>query len=213
MKKVIFGLIVLCWMIAVLPVSSAQDKKQNAFKKAKDQYNNGAYQEAIPLFKKVIKENPKKADDAQYFLGMCQLKLQDHASAANSFSEALKLRNDNYPQALKGRAEAYMGLKNYDAALADLQKLLASSPDNLDFQYQAGVAQYHKGNYNEAINHLKKVVEGRPEDPQAHYFAGYVYYKLKQYDQTIREFEIYVKLCPDCPEAEKIKEILKSLKG
>jgi tetratricopeptide (TPR) repeat protein len=203
----------LCLMILVLPVVAQENGKSKAFKKAKNLFEKEQYQEAIPLFKEVIKESPKKADEAGYFLGMCQLKLQDYQSAADSFSKALKLREDDYPQALRGRAEALMGLKNYDAAVLDLKKALASSPDDADILYQLGLAEYYKENYNEAIIHLKKVVDARPQDAQAHYFTGWVYYKLKQYDQTIREFEIYVKLCPDCPEAEKIKEILKSLKG
>lgn len=216
MKKLMFLLFVLCLVISVLPISSAQGGKQGGktpFQQAKELYNKGEYQQAIPIFKKVIKENPKKADDAYYYVGMCKSKMEDYGQAVDSFTQALKLRDNDYPQALRGRADAQMAQKNYDGALSDYQKLLASSPDDIDITYQIGMALYYKENYSESINYLKKVLDARPQDPQIHYFAGWVYYKLKQYDQTIREFEIYVKLCPTCPEADKIKEILRSLKG
>jgi tetratricopeptide (TPR) repeat protein len=212
MKKVIFGVFAVCF-IFVLPILGQENGKGSSFKKAKKLYNKGECTEAIPLFKKLIKENPNKADEASYLLGMCQLKALDYQSSVDSFSNALKMRNDDYAQAVRGRAEAHMALKNYDLAIADLTKLLQSSPEDLDIAYQLGKAQYYEGNYNEAILHLEKVVAAKPQDPEVHFFTGWVYYKLKKYDLTIREFEIYVKLCPDCPEAEKIKEILRSLKG
>ena len=211
MRKVFFPMM-FAFVICVSPVCFAQGGK-TPFQQAKEFYNNDQCQQAIPLFKKVAKDNPKKADEALYFIGMCQSKAQNYPQAVQSFSEALKLRNDNYAQALRGRADAQMAQKNYDGAIADYQKLLAGSPNDIDMMYQVGLAQYYKENYSESINYLKKVSDARPQDPQVHYFAGWVYYKQKQYDQTIREFEIYVKLCPDCPEAPKIKEILRSLKG
>ena len=213
MKKSILSLIVFSLILFVSAAGAQNEPKGNPFKKAKDLYNKGEYQQAIPLFKKVINDNPKKADEASYFLGMCHLKLQNYPSSIQSFSEALKLRNDDYLQALRGRAEAQMALKKYDLAEADLKKILEASPGDLDVEYQLGQAQYYNNNFSEAITHLKKVVDARPTDHDAHYFTGWVYYKLKQYDQTIRHFEIYVKLCPTCPEAEKLKEILRSLKG
>jgi tetratricopeptide (TPR) repeat protein len=211
MRKTILIAFAFCVVFSVLPGYPAPAEKP-PLQQAKELYNNEQYQQAIPLFKKAAKENPKKADEANYFIGMCQSKMENYAQAVNSFSQALKLREDNYPQALRGRADAEMAQKSYDAAIADYQKLLAASPDDMDIAFQMGQAQYYKDNYSEAINYLKKVADARPQDPQVHYFAGWVYYKLKQYDQTIREFEIYVKLCPDCPEAAKIKEILRSLK-
>ena len=211
MRKTIL-MMMLYFMTIALAVSFAQGGK-TPFQQAKQLYNNDQCKEAIPLFKKVARDNPKKADESYYYIGMCQSKAQNYAQAVQSFSDALKLRNDNYIEALRGRADAQMAQKNYDAAIADYQRLLAGSPNDLDMMYQLGLAQYYKDNYSESINYLKKVSDARPQDPQVHYFAGWVYYKLKQYDQTIREFEIYVKLCPSCPEAPKIKEILRSLKG
>jgi tetratricopeptide (TPR) repeat protein len=210
MKRFFFVAVFLIFAVTV----QSQDKDQkNAFKKAKNLYNQGNCQEAIPLLKKAIQQNPKKSDEANYLIGSCQLKAQEYQSSVQSFTNALKFRNDEYPQALRGRAEAYVALKNYDLAEADLKKILAASPDDIDAVYQMGVVQYQKENFTEASLQLEKVVTARPEDPQAHYFIGWVYYKLKKYDLTIRHFEIYVKLCPTCPEAEKIKEILRSLKG
>ena len=213
MRKIIVSLVVFGLILFVYAVSAQDEPKSNPFKKAKELYNKGEYQQAIPLFKKVVKENPKKADEASYFLGMCQLKLQNYQSSIEGFSDALKLRNGDYAQALRGRAEAEVALKKYDLAEPDLKKILESSPGDLDIEYKLGQVQYYNNNFSEAITHLEKVVNARPTDAEAHYFTGFVYYKLKQYDQTIRHFEIYVKLCPTCPEAEKIKEILRSLKG
>ncbi len=213
MKRIIVSLFVFSLILFVSAIGAQDEPKSNPYKKAKDLYDKGEYQEAIPLFKKVIKENPKKADEASYFLGMCHLKLENYQSSIESFSDALKLRKDDYLQALRGRAEAQMALKKYDLAEVDLKKILESSPDDLDVEYQLAKAQYYNNNFSEAITHFKKVVDARPTDAEAHYFTGWVYYKLKQYDQTIHHFEIYVKLCPTCPEAEKIMEILRSLKG
>jgi tetratricopeptide (TPR) repeat protein len=204
---------IVCFLISLSLICAAQTPKGNDFQQGKELYSKGEYQEAIPVFKKVIKQNPKKADDAYYYLGMCQLKLENYAASADSFSEALKLRNDNYMQARRGRADAFMKQKNYSAALPDLQQVLASSPEDVDIMYQLVVAQYYLGNYDQAVPYLQKITDAKPQDPQVHYFAGWVYYKLKKYDLTVREFEYYVKLCPDCPDADKIKEILRSLKG
>src|SRR5215471_18511604 len=95
----IFFVVMLCFVTSVAMVCFAQGGK-TPFQQAKELYNNGQCQQAIPLFKKVAKENPKKADEAYYFIGMCQSKAQNYAQAVDSFSEALKLRSD-YAQALR----------------------------------------------------------------------------------------------------------------
>lgn len=90
------------------------------------------------------------------------------ALALNHFTFAL---NQGYKAAdvHRQRAYVYYDLEEYDNAIADIEKVLSSTPNDLALIKTAGAIRMSEKKYPEALAYYKRAVAVSPRDGDAHY--------------------------------------------
>ena len=78
---------------------------------------------------------------------------------------------DSIPTILINRAQAYLRVKRYDDALADLTCVLSADPNNQKAHSRAARALYELGRFDECAAHLKKLQPGSINKRDQSYIA------------------------------------------
>ena len=76
--------------------------------------------------------------------------------------------------------------KNYDAAIADFNKVLESFPNEANTYNSRGLVYREKGQYEAAIADFNRALAIDPNLDAAYNSRGAVYFDKKQYDAAIR---------------------------
>ncbi|HKP70093.1 MAG TPA: tetratricopeptide repeat protein [Pyrinomonadaceae bacterium] len=157
--------------IILLPASiDAQGKKnpkkdaENARKlvvKADQSMRKKDYRAAITMYTDAIALHPENAD-AHFWKGVAHHYLNENtlalpeleAAATNGYKDMLSL--------YRIRWRVYYDAKNYDAALADIQKGLALDPNSTEFLQGLGDISFAKNNFADAADAYKKVADKNP---------------------------------------------------
>ena len=106
-------------------------------------------------------------DAGKYEDGIAEL---DRAAAVESSATTDKPSTPGEPESLRLlslRAQAYLGEKNYDAAIPVLQKAVALAPRNPEFPAALGHAYLVKKNYPDAIRTLNAAFTLDPSSPRS----------------------------------------------
>lgn len=95
------------------------------------------------------------------------------------------------------QGRAHIENRQYDQAIAELKKVIASNPGNASAYYFLGKAYDNLENYDQALAALDKAIEIDPEIPGAHNDHGWVYLKTAHYTKAIPDFSKEIELNPD----------------
>jgi len=107
-----------------------------------------------------------------------------------------------YNQGLKD-ATTLMTQKNYAAAIAKLDTLIAQRPREPQARFLKGSAQTEQGNLDAAFATFRALVEDYPELPEPHNNLAVLYAQKGEYDIAKSELEIAIKSAPDWPVAHE----------
>ena len=165
--------------------------------KAEALYKTQNFAEAAVLYNDLRSSqlSPKLRAECAYKLGWCYVQLKDNARLLEAFSYFLQAFPDNpqAPAALAQRALSYQESKNYDAALTDLNALLATYPKAREreaaLQQKAlilGQEENSKG-MSDAFRQLLKEFPKSSVAAQAHYYIGKAAFEAKDYKTAITE--------------------------
>ncbi len=98
-------------------------------------------------------------------------------------------------------AQAKMEAGDYEGAYTDLQAIVQAEPENVEAQFQLGIAALRSGHDEEARAAFKKVLELDPERAAAvHHNLGALAYQEGRIDEAIAEFKIALSSDPDDPD-------------
>ena len=129
--------------------------------------NDGKVQESLPYFTKAVADPFYQTPDvALTNQGVCQLKLNDRASAEVSFRQAVQ-RNPSSANALLQLTNVLYLKSDFFNASAFLQRydsLGQPSPDSLKLGYEI---ESHLGNTDAAQNYSKRLLSQFPDSEQA----------------------------------------------
>jgi len=139
--------------------------------------------------------------------------------AVQAFQRAVDLKQDF--------AEAYMNLgillfrqqKDDEAEKAFLKALELKPEDSLsinhlaEINYEKARSLIQKNKIDEALEKLKMAYSYKADHVYVNYLLGYVYYKKEMKDEAIKHFDIFLQLEPNSPRAEKVKELLETIKN
>jgi TolA-binding protein len=165
--------------------------------KAEALYKQQNFQRAAPIFEELRASQlaPKLRAEAAYQLGSCYLQMKDIAGIVEAFGYFIQAFPDNprASAALAVRAETYESDKNYDAALADWNAVLAKYPGAHEreeaLQRKAlilGQQQNSKG-MADAFRVLLKEFPKSAAAPMAHFYIGKSSFELKDYKVAVNE--------------------------
>ncbi|MDQ2868271.1 MAG: tetratricopeptide repeat protein, partial [Verrucomicrobiota bacterium] len=163
--------------------------------KAEALYKQQNYAEAAPVYEELRASqlSPKLRAEAAYKLGWCYIQLKDTARVIEAFSYLIKAFPDN-PQgasALVQRAHAYQESKNLEAAIGDLNSLIANYPNAKEreaaFQQKA-LLLGELGRDKEMAQTFQQLLKEYPKTAaaaQANYFIGKTAFDARDYKRAI----------------------------
>lgn len=113
--------------------------------------------------------------------------------ALDYMNQALELTNNLRPQYLLMRAEIYTKMREWDLAIADLSKALASEyrKDEAGLYYLLGLIEWENQRYEEAIAYFEEVFAVSPNYGLAHLLAGFSHQALGNPEKAYHHFQIY----------------------
>ena len=159
--------------------------------KAEYFYKEQKFAEAAPIYAELRASHlsPKLRAEAAYKLGWCYVQLKDGTQIIDAFGYFVKAFPDStqMPSALTQRALAYQESKMYDAAIEDLNTLLAKYPAAREreaaLQQKAlilGQQDNAKG-MSDAFRQLLKEFPKSSVAAQANYYIGKAAFEAKDY--------------------------------
>ena len=93
-------------------------------------------------------------------------------------------------EASRNLGEAYLREGKYSAALRELSKAEAMTPDDYFLQADLGLAYLYKGETDKAIHHFKKSLAIKKDYGPARNNLGNAYAVKKQWDKAIEQYKI-----------------------
>ena len=104
-------------------------------------------------------------------------------------SDASPERNQALAEATRNVGEAYLSGGNLLAALRELKKAEAMSPDDHITQFDLGLTYYYRDRYDQAIEHLQRAIRLKPDYAPAINTLGNTYSAMGQWDKAIETYE------------------------
>ena len=157
--------------IMLLPAAIAAQGKSNPKKdaenarklvaKADQMMKKKDYRNAVGTYTEAITLNPNNAD-AHFWKGVAHHYLNENALALPELESAGTLGYKDLLSLYRIRWRVYYSAKNYDAALADIQKGLVLDPNNVEFLQGLGDISYARKNFSEAADAYQKVAQRNP---------------------------------------------------
>jgi cellulose synthase operon protein C len=176
-------------------------------KLGKVQVQEGSVDQAITLYQKSIRDNPR---DVRFYVLSGELYESKHNwdEAKTLYEQALSIQPDH---PLASNNLAYVMLEqggNVDVALAMAQTARRGMPDSPNAADTLGWAYYQKGIYQSAISQFQEALRlaergGVPDDATIHYHLGLAYQKANQNSLARQQLEKALKLSPNNPDARK----------
>jgi tetratricopeptide (TPR) repeat protein len=148
---------------------------------------------AIAALREAVKANPEEIA-AMDLLAESLIRKARKTSANALWQEAAEvgeklraLRDDEKTAGVLGRA--YFSLRQFDKAVAPLEKLARANPDNGQAWLFYGIALSRSGQMRKAMEALEITIQLLPDSVAALSELGYVYESDKQYQQALRIYE------------------------
>jgi tetratricopeptide (TPR) repeat protein len=152
-------------------------KARQAAEKGRAAVGKRDYRIALENYSRAVELDPDNPDH-HFWKGAVHFQLDEHTQALPELEAALA-KGYKDPLTLYGiRWRSYFAQKNYDAALADVQKATALDPNNIDFWQAAGDISYVKGDYRPAIDAYQRVLAKDPNRGNLYIEIARAYAKL-----------------------------------
>ena len=133
------------------------------FTEAMAAYNDGKFDKARSQFLALTSAEPSN-DAAYYYIGLCDLRLNDAAEAEMFLKKAVELDNSNYWYKIN-LAELYVGTNRVDKAVAIYEELLESNPKKTDIYYSLVNLYARQNNIQKILEALDEIeaISGKSE--------------------------------------------------
>ncbi len=166
-------------MLVLLVMPLAAQSKKDQVRKLKDKAATAEkqknYREAADAYAQVLGLTPNDAD-AHYRKGFAHYSLKENDQSISDFTAALTKGYKPHINIYKVRYFVYLDQKNYDAALADINKGLAILPNDLDLLSAVGEINFERKSYPEALAAFQKASLAAPNNADLYYNIARVHF-------------------------------------
>lgn len=192
-------------------VEKSKDSAANAYYVGVIHFKREDDDHAIPAFREAVKSNPEDVAAMELLAESLMRKARKsnseaHWTEAAQVGEQLRAARDDLKTAnILGRA--YLGGKQFDKAVAPLEKLARSEPENGQGWLFYGIALSRSRQLRKAMEALEITIQLLPESIPALSELAYVYESDKQYQQALRIYEKAYALTNDAAIKESIERV------
>ena len=207
------------------PGAALDIEGRDAFNSAIPLYNEGKYEEALPLVDKAfktlteasqkLKDEQAKADlvpellKIERVLGICIAQAGAKKEDAEPYLLKALERNPKDERAVVGLIETSKAKGDKAAEQKYVAMLETLQGPNPDLIYNKGVEAFNAGKTKEAKAHLTKALEVDPKYAEAHYLLAMVEFGENNLKGTKHNLQKYLELAPAGKNAATAKEMLK----
>ncbi len=152
-------------------------------------YQSGRLVDAVRSFEVVSAKGgqgggERYVHEVRYFLGLIHHEAHDDGAALEVL-ELVPPGSERFTDARALMARIYEGLGETDAALAEIRRAIADSPDDTALSvYMAGILG-RSGNYEDSIRTMKELIDNRPDDADLYYDLGVIYSESGRDDRAL----------------------------
>jgi Tfp pilus assembly protein PilF len=156
---------------------------------ARTYQNSGDRRTARALYEQAMNKYSERTKDYRVVLlnniGEIYFAEGDYNKAIDIWSAAA-LRVKDHRSLRSNLALAFARKKDWQRAIAELDKLLVKLPDNSQYNFLKGCYLIETGQYDDAISHLRKALLAGYDAPKTLANIGVVYYHKKNYSKAER---------------------------
>jgi tetratricopeptide (TPR) repeat protein len=157
---------------------------------------------ALPSLETVNEQILIKPNDARLYVARAFVhqSKQKFKEAISDLSKAMSLNYRPEVSYDKGqllydcRANCYMHLRNWDAAIADYAKAININPNDAPGYGNRGVAYVEKKEFAKAVSDFSKAIQLDPRQPTFYEGMGEVCFKMHQYPRAIEYLNRAIKM-------------------
>lgn len=182
-------------------MSSAQPQRNLAA--ADRAYENGDFERALDLYRKVLADAPFSAD-AWHGVGLSLWALGHFDDALKAFNQSLHHNPDLTLAALDKAALLTDELGDHRAALRVCDKILLkplAANDAAEARFVAARAHFRSGNDPAAMEMLEQALELRPRDLEILLWKGHAQFETGDYEAARQTYELALQVEPDDAQA------------
>lgn len=135
-------------------------------------FAQGNYQGAVEVLRQALAKKPDLAE-AHYYLGMALYRQNIFDQAEPELREALRLKENNYPDAHFGLGMLYFRKRESEAAVREFKTAIEQRNGSFpDASNVLGVIYFNQKNYSEAVAQFRQAVAGEPNRPEFNFNLG-----------------------------------------
>lgn len=162
---------------------------------ARLQLSKNDIQNAIVSLRTVLRDQPNSAETL-VLLGEAHLLNNEPELANENFLKAVSENPNNADARLKLAQHLVAGKKDTAGALAQIDTVLAFSPNHLAAQLAKADVLMMQRKHDAAKKILEAAIKSHPESPIGYRSLGQFYLDQKQYDFAIQQLEIALEMTP-----------------
>ena len=160
---------------------------------------SGQADEAIAIYRRALKRNPKSGD-AHNWLGVALLQKNVLEEAITEFRAAVKLKPD-FVRAYNNLGSTLAQAGQIQEGIEALQRGLKYAPGDLQLRLNLGMALRSKGDAEGAIAQFRSLLAQNSESPELQYQYGQTLRQSGDLDGAIQAFEKALALSPEARES------------
>jgi tetratricopeptide (TPR) repeat protein len=122
--------------------------------------------------------------DAYYLRGSLA---SDPWKGVELLTRAIEL-DPGHSLALLNRANLFVGLRNYEAALDDADRLTAARPRSVQGRRRTALIYYSMGDFERALVEYDKTVDLNPRDPRTYLQRAWVFQELNRWEDAVADY-------------------------
>jgi tetratricopeptide (TPR) repeat protein len=180
------------------------------YKRGIDLFNEGKYEESIPIFSKILDTFPD-AYIVYLSIGHSYFRMENYDKAVENYMKVLEQEPDHV-DALVGAGNCYMNQNEIEKSMEFYNKIEFEKIEDQTVLYNVGTVFYNNSKFDEALKYYKKAVEIQEDFCDAIYQLGLAYLAMGNNQEALTEFENYLKYDIDSPRAEQVRGFIDYLK-
>jgi tetratricopeptide (TPR) repeat protein len=179
-------------------------KSKKALQEGDKLFRQKNFRDAIARFEESLKFDPNN-EEAHFLKGYAHYFLKEYDQALENLNQAETLKYRKPLEIYRVRASVLFERKDYEAAMADIQRVLQAEPRNIEYMRLSGDVSLLMKNYDQALAAYQKVSDATPNDGNLAYAIAQLYASKGDLDNQILFAEKAVRMgTPNLADAQML---------